>query len=474
MSKKLIIFIIAFLYIGCLKKEPIDIKITQIIDNKDIIGKIGTVVLSCSYDSRVFNIIDTEKKPYFFPKIIDGQNSYDVNCGLWKPKEGNLYIFCNIEETVPAGEYEISFNETQSFEYKEYIINLEEPDQAIKFKKINEDIIDIYSGDQTINIEEGKDSYELRFNIVSYNGEKLILNYVTQLDCFQENNILRCPITKTSFEEFLQNNVTKGYITYSDNNGVIDDFPLVAKVEIIYNKAQKENVIVNIKKLLTNTVEKEMYAAYETDVTYISNILLGGEFRLPFINENNKEKRAICSFRKYDQKPLYLICYIKDEGTYHLKEITEEEEYNEVNIKYNFKIQPVKNEEKVEYKDAGTFIYYLYPDVFNFTGRDNFTILYYPGIKDNLKGITFNEDKEDLKCENFGTVYKKCEVPKSHFIGKKSGYYFTKCTNHNGGKTIFYEIPPVKVILSPDDETQQGNHISLSLFYSLLLILILV
>ena len=76
--------------------------------------------------------------------------------------------------------------------------------------------MDLYSKEQKINIVEEKDSYEFKFNIVSYNGEKIILNYLIPIDCNRENNILKCPITKSKLEEFLNENITD--ITISYNN----------------------------------------------------------------------------------------------------------------------------------------------------------------------------------------------------------------------------------------------------------------
>ena len=72
------------------------------------------------------------------------------------------------------------------------------------------------------------------------------------------------------------------------------------------------------------------------------------------------------------------------------------------------------------------------------------------------------------------------DVPKNHFEGKKSGYYFIKHINFKGGKSTNYESTPIKVILS-DQEPEptggptpaKGNILKISLYYSLLLILII-
>ena len=76
--------------------------------------------------------------------------------------------------------------------------------------------MDLYSKEQKINIVEEKDSYEFKFNIVSYNGEKIILNYLIPIDCNRENNILKCPITTSKLEEFLYENITDISISYNN------------------------------------------------------------------------------------------------------------------------------------------------------------------------------------------------------------------------------------------------------------------
>ena len=83
--------------------------------------------------------------------------------------------------------------------------------------------------------------------------------------------------------------------------------------------------------------------------------------------------------------------------------------------------------------------------------------------------FTFIEDEEDLKCEQTGFKLITCQVPKKHFKGKETGLYFIKHKNHINKKSTSYEVPPIKVIL-PSKE----NIISSSLFYSLLLFLIMI
>ena len=156
-----------------------------------------------------------------------------------------------------------------------------------------------------------------------------------------------------------------------------------------------------------------------------------------------------CSFRKYENTPLLIVCWTRD-GTFWLKEIKNETILDDVNIKYNFRIQPVNNTKKIisDKEQKSSFIFCLYPEILDFTKEDILTVDYIVGKRDLLTGITFNEDADDLICETIDYANKRCIVPKSHFNGKKSGYYFTKHSNHLNRKSVSYEAPAIKVILT--------------------------
>ena len=68
----------------------------------------------------------------------------------------------------------------------------------------------------------------------------------------------------------------------------------------------------------------------------------------------------------------------------------------------------------------------------------------------NLNGIKLNKDTPDLKCENINS-FKSCFVHKSHLKGKENGYYYAMYRNCLNSTSIFYEIPPIKVILTKID-----------------------
>lgn len=164
--------------------------------------------------------------------------------------------------------------------------------------------------------------------------------------------------------------------------------------------------------------------------------------------------------------PLFLICETLEEDINHsLAEITTETEiYNveDINLKYNFIIQPVNNNEIIYWK----FIYeirskfrFIYPDKLNFNLNDAYDIIIGTHNAEELKGVSFNEKAKDLECkiinERNEIGFLKCKINKNHFSEKESGYYFIQQNNHLNIKSIYYEMPPIKVIL--DDEEDEGN-----------------
>ena len=478
----LIIILGAFFLINCLKEENTDVTITiNSLDEKKI-GRKGTVVIN-AYSSD-FNIIDTSKTISFKSKFTNGGNNYDVDCGFFKAENENLYVFCNVDETIPAGEVSFNLENTGKIIYKTYSITIKQS-SFIFFKKYDEDIIDLYSDQQTIIVEAGKNDYYLKFKMVAYNKEHLSLGPFFFLDWYQENNELTCHITKNQLQSILIKNEESfklGFI--SDTDCPSYEFPLVPKITFKYYNIKKTDIYIGITKLAESINESGTTIAYETNVTKINNVLTDLEsFKLDFFNANGATNACPCSFRKYTDTPLYIVCFMEAIGTgkIQLKEITKEKVYNNLNIRYNFRIQPVKNEEKIQSsKDDGKSIFLYYPSILDFRTQNSYTIDYSMERPSALSGITYNENAEDLSCQNIGSFIKRCTVSRSHFEGKKNGYYFTKHSNHLGGKSTNYEAPPIKVILDdtpwPTDEptdVSKGNTNSFIIIYYLVLILIM-
>ena len=491
-----IIFISCFLLIDCLKEKNRDIKITlnEVIDS--YLGKKGTLIIKSTPDISDFDFKDTTKSILFQSYIKnDGGVKYQVDCGLWKEEAGNnydLYTFCNVKENIPAKRnYYLDLRGLDKITHKDYTITFVS-EGSLVFDKYDIDKLDIYSDKQTINVEEGKNNYEMIFKIYSYHQEKVLISASKKtfifIDCFQEKDDLVCNISKNLLAAILRKSEEKIYIGY-DRQGLSKTFPLISSIIVNY-KTKKTDIYVGITKLIESISEEINLIAYETNVTYMYNIFNDlGAFDLDF-SSNSKEKKNFnnCSFRKYNGFPLLMVCHV-DNGTTRLEEITQEIVLDNLNIKYNFRIQPVNNKEIINcIFNSSTKIQYNYPYVLDFTKSDSITVEYFMEISQYFEGATFNENAKDLSCENIGTYCKKCIVPKSHFAGKKNGYYFIKHNNHLGGKSTNYESLPVKVILDdspwptdditdePTDDTtdeptdkSKGNMVSFSIGYSLLL-----
>ena len=120
------------------------------------------------------------------------------------------------------------------------------------------------------------------------------------------------------------------------------------------------------------------------------------KFNGPYINSSTYNR---CGFAKYDNHPLFLVCcaiFLKS-----LAEIEKEIELNNINAKYNFKIQPVINNEIIDLnrsKDENYFVY-IDSEVLDFTTEDSLNISFVDGFFSSFEGLRFNIDAEDLKCE---------------------------------------------------------------------------
>ena len=126
-----------------------------------------------------------------------------------------------------------------------------------------------------------------------------------------------------------------------------------------------------ITKLLEDVGDKNTYIAYETNVTDIQNVFTYYDFDLPFDNGILN-----CEFRKYNDSPLLILCYsYYEEKTYVLKEITQEIIVDDLNVKYNFRIQPTSNNEPIQFsgKESDSILM-MYPNILDFKLKDIYSI----------------------------------------------------------------------------------------------------
>ena len=82
------------------------------------VGRKGTILLSFK-DNDYFNSLEIINKNVLvkdtLENIKDKSLKYQVDCGLWKEKNEPLYYFCNINEAIPEGKYNLLF--TKDFKF---------------------------------------------------------------------------------------------------------------------------------------------------------------------------------------------------------------------------------------------------------------------------------------------------------------------------------------------------------------------
>ena len=387
----------------------ITIIVEDFFEDSNYVGKKGALALITNFtdENNIFDKLNIESQTKFKTIIISNETKdYEINCRLFKYTEIPLKVFCELDENIPKGNYSINFNNiTFKYNDKEITIN---SDKNFDFEKKDVYMPDLYSDIQNITVDKNKESIELKFKINSYHNETIILwgfdeNLEILDNCKEENNELTCIIQKDTLLEIMPNDTSFFALIYSDNNNYESYFYLNVEYIIInYYSIEKEDIFVGINKLIENKFGFDDLAIYETNVTNISNFHSGiNLFSMKFegVEEN------YCSFNKYDDTPLLLLCGIVKYSTneMYLSEIENETILDNINIKYNFRIQPVKNNQKIIFKDTGELYLTLnYPNILDFTNQDTLNITFYGSFE--LKNdfpirIKLNLNGTSLECE---------------------------------------------------------------------------
>ena len=410
--------------------------------NTIYIGKEGTLYFTTSFidTEDIFDVSDIEEVTKFETTITDkDKNKYKAFCRLWKPINDNLRIFCNLNESFSKETLYIDI-ESASFEYKNYTIiiisyltrcNVEQLDKYIPF---------LYSDTQLIKIEDVKEVYELKFKIEKYNKERLILvgqglNAIVIDQCQIFDKELICNVKKEKLEEYLgQNMEIYRLIAFVESFGIFS-LNNILGIVIENNITIKENIYIEITKLLKNNYRRRDYITYETNVTDISNI-----HSFPFNIDFNSSSLG-CIFKKTDDKPLLLLCEARNEGEDYLSDIKEEKIIYSSHIKYNFIVLPVSNHEVFTVKDRGTLIAAHYPDILDFSLNNTLYIEYYVEQPDLIYGMKLNPDSIDyLECKKDSQLI-QCSISPNHFMAKHSGYYYNYHSYNLGESSIDYFQP---------------------------------
>ena len=116
---------------------------------------------------------------------------------------------------------------------------------------------------------------------------------------------------------------------------------MVDYIRINFYGVEKEDIFIGINKWVEDKFGFDQFIKYETYITNIPNFHTGyASFSMKFedVEEN------YCSFKKYDDALLLLICGILNHSTneIYLSEFENEIISDNINIKYNFRIQPLK------------------------------------------------------------------------------------------------------------------------------------
>ena len=421
-----------------------------------IIGQNGTIAFILDYKDLdgFFNISDLEEKTKFETELIDElNNEYKVVCRLWNPINENLVIICNLEENL-KNENRIITLKKSIFPYKQYNISIY-AETSVKVKQYNYNISFIYS-DKPI-ISEDYQIYNFEFKLDSYNDNDIF--YLSGSSQFTSNilfqswvvykKISRPYITKTIIEYFLsKKNKELNLESLKDNYGVCK-YKFVYNLNIKYEIKEKEDIYIKITKLLNNVSESGNIVAYNTNISNINNTQ-SSEFTLPF---NRGWFNFNCYFKKNNITNLLLLCQITEKLDISLDEIRNEIVLNNLNYKYNFRIQPVSNDEKIKVNNEGTLIELLYPEELDFTLKNSSYIYYKMSSPNNVEKIKLNSSSE-LLCENLNLI-KKCIVNISHFDSHITGYYYTYHLNHLNEYSIYYDANPIyiKFCDKPDEKT---------------------
>ena len=479
MNTKFLLFISLNLIFSCmckLENEKVYDLILKTDRETEGTGRKGVIAFltNSSETVDIFDESDIEKQNFDSKFIIkDDTLKPDVKCSLWKPKEKCIYILCNLQQELAPGEIHLKL-EDHILHYKDKMIKIySEKYFKIVFMPTSSPPF-LYADKQKIDLNEEKDAYELKFKIKLFNeGDSLNLidstsnkyNFINiRNDCEIKENELICKINKTNFEGYLTSNEEKFEVrSFGESYGTYPHH-LVFDIIIKYN-INKENIGVKITKLLNGIVNHKTMASYETNVTNISPCATK-MFELNFKLDNDTyTEKAKCFFKKYqDDKPLILLCQLNfaKSGNFTLSSTEQETRLEDINLKYNFIINPVENKEKIDYNtdsNIGGIISSIYPNILDFTKKDSYKVVFGGEYISNLKGLVIEPSLKELEC-TFNTYDIDCTIPKSYFKDQKNGYYYAYQTNHALGKSPCYDAEPIKVVL-PDDSKSSAEKLNI-------------
>ena len=237
---------------------------------------------------------------------------------------------------------------------------------SIRITKLHEEVSFLYSDKQEINIKENINLYELKFKKEFYYNNQLILynerNKFKSISFTEVDNGEEIKIEKEKLIQILSYSGETFKISQITNYGLIS-MNSIFDISINYLNPQKINIYLNITKLLTPSVDRNTFIAYETNITDIPKITTD------YFNITNYEFGSlVCLLKKNSDKindTLLLLCH----PMYMYRDINcsslgkkEEMVLDNINILYNFIISYDNNETFTMNYNRGSLIYSVYPE----------------------------------------------------------------------------------------------------------------
>lgn len=414
-----------------------------------------------------FNIDDIQENTHFNYNIISkDDNTYPLDCKLWKDERKDISIICGLKTNLIKDEERFQINDTLNIEYNSKKVNINLYVEEIVLRIKGEKIPFIYSSLQEINITENQKMIDIKFNYDMYNNEPLCL-YQDLLYLYLDNckkvdsKILNCQIPKEKLDIYALKENTFGLFSYNTNTGYFNQFNLVKPIKINYPDIIKEDINLSLVNLTNKEIGNGGFITFETNITNMDKIKTG-----IFIIDLSDDIQYVCNFIKHDSiTPLYMTCSDKRSRNYTFEEIGG---FNQSNIhyKYNFILPKQRFNETVTFlKKVSGWIVNIYPETLDFSNKDE-NILY---ISSDFANIRLNVEAEDLKCEERKEV-RICTVPKSHFKNKENGNYLIHYKIKENEYITSYEYFGVDVTLS--SSLLKINQYSLGLFAFIYLLLL--
>ena len=420
----------------------------------------------------LFDSNDIEEKTAFSMDISGSSKTYPLKCRLIKIAKKAINLLCRFEGPLEKNET-ISIDKPYNFQYKTYNVQLNFNVKDLRLNKVSYKIPFLYSAEQEFNIQENQNKINLEFKYESYNNEQLVImnNYNYALaaleNCKKDSKILICEVLRGNLDKI---SMTKNSYTllYFHDIIVRESFQYIPEININYLNVVKEDIYLKIEKPVYTQIEIASYITFPTNITNLPT-LKTGFFDLKISHE--LPESFSCYLIKHNEKnPLYLLCYLRGSVSFNISDYEGFKE-SDKHYKYNFILNPGRMDVTItSISGDNNEIVNIYPYIMDFSKADSFKMYMIIETPQDVKHIRLYEKGNDLECEyKFGN--KVCKVPKSHFNGAKSGYYFIHHKNDVIGDRINYETFGVNVVL-PGNKGSKLFSYSFFLFGLLSLILI--